>query len=107
NWDKIAAALTQVRRNLRATDAIWISPEDYMELLINKGVTEEYTYPIVSDTNGTLRMGGVPIFQHSVFLAGEGLAGDFRRGARFFQRKAMTIRTSTEHDENFTHNLTT
>lgn len=107
NWDKIAAALTQVRRNLRATDAIWISPEDYMELLINKGVTEEYTYPIVSDTNGTLRMGGVPIFQHSVFLAGEGLAGDFRRGARFFQKKAMTIRTSTEHDENFTHNLTT
>lgn len=107
SWDKIAAGLAQVRRNLRATDAIWISPEDFMELLINKDATDAYTYPIISDANGTPRMAGVPIFQHSVFQPGEGLAGDFRRGARFWQKKAMTIRTSTEHDENFTHNLTT
>lgn len=107
NWDKLAAGLTQVRQNLRASDAIWISPIDYMELLINKGTEMMYTYPITSDTNGTLRIGGVPIYQHTVFEQGEGLAGDYSRGARFFQKKAMTIRTSTEHDVNFTHNLTT
>lgn len=109
NWDKIAAGLCQVRRNLRATDAIFISPEDYMELLINKstGATKIYDYPITSDTSGTLRLGGVPIYQHGVFLPGEGLAGDFGRGARIFQKMGMTIRTSTEHDKNFTSNLTT
>lgn len=106
NWDKIAAGLAQVRRNLRATDAIFISPEDYMELLINKGNTLEYTYPIASTTNGTLTLGGVPIYQHSIFLPGEGITGDFRRGARLFQKEAMSIRTSTEHAENFTSNLT-
>lgn len=109
NWDKLVAGLTQVRQNLRASDAIWISPIDYMELLINKSVGSEkiYNYPITSDTNGTLRIGGVPIYQHTVFNEGEGLAGDYSRGARFFQKKAMTIRTSTEHDLNFTKNLTT
>lgn len=107
NWDKLAAGLCQVRRNLRATDAIFVSPEDYMELLINKGTTLQYTYPITSTVGGTLLLGGVPIYQHSIFLPGEGITGDFRRGARLFQKKAMTIRTSTEHDKNFTYNLTT
>jgi len=107
NWDKLAAGLCQVRRNLRATDAIFVSPEDYMELLINKGTTLEYTYPITSTVGGTLLLGGVPIYQHSIFYPGEGITGDFRRGARLFQKKAMTIRTSNEHDKNFTYNLTT
>lgn len=107
NWDKLAAGLCQVRRNLRATDAIWLSPEDYMELLINKGTELMYTYPITSTIGGTLMLGGVPIYQHSIFLPGEGITGDFRRGARLFQKKAMTIRTSNEHDKNFTYNLTT
>lgn len=107
SWDKIAAALTQVRKNLRAADAIWVSPDVYLTLLINKGNTEEYTYPIVSDVNGRVTIGGVPIFQHTIFGPTEGIAGDFRTGARIFQKKAMQIRTSTEHGENFTHNLTT
>lgn len=107
NWDKIAAALTQTRRSLRPGDAIWTSPEAYMELLINKGNTDEYTYPIVSDTNGVLRMGGIPIYFHTIFTANQGLAGNFRRGTALFQKKGITLRTSTEHDQNFTHNLVT
>lgn len=107
NWDKIIAGLTQTRRNLRPGDAIWTSPEDYMELLINKGNTDEYTYPIVSDLNGTLRMAGIPIYFHNVFEPGEGLAGNFRRGVAMFQRKGITLRTSNQHDKNFTSNLVT
>ena len=107
NWDKIAAALTQTRRNLRPGDAVWLSPEDYMELMINKGNTAEYTYPIVSDINGVMRMAGIPIYFHTVFLPGEGLAGNYARGVALFQKKGITLRTSTEHDQNFTKNLTT
>jgi len=107
SWDKIAAALAQIRRNLRAGSAVWLSPEDYMELLINKGNTDEYSYPIIANSNGQLSIGGVPIFQHTVFAQGEGLAGDFARGTRIFQKMGMVVRFSTEHSDNFTKNLTT
>ena len=106
-WDKIAAALAQIRRNLRVGSAIWISPEDYMELLINKGTEMMYTYPIIADANGRLTIGGVPIIQHTVFTAGQGLAGDFARGTRIFQRMAWNIRYSDSHASNFTSNITT
>lgn len=106
-WDKIAAALTQIRRNLRVGSAIWISPEDYMELLINKGTEMMYTYPIIADANGRLSIGGTPIIQHTVFTAGQGLAGDFARGTRIFQRMAWNIRYSDSHASNFTSNITT
>lgn len=108
-WDKIAMALTNTRRALRPGDAIWTSPEDYMELLINKssGATQVYDYPIQASTGGQLYIGGIPIYYHTVFNAGEGLAGNFKRGVALFQRKAITLRTSTEHDQNFTHNLVT
>jgi HK97 family phage major capsid protein len=107
DWDKLAAALSQVRRALRGTDAIWVSPEDYKELLINKGTTADYTYPIQADFGGILSIGGVPIYQHTVFNPGEGLAGDFRRGTAIFQKKAMTMKTSTEQGNNFINNLVT
>lgn len=106
-WDKIAAGLTQIRRAKRAASAIWISPEDYMELLINKDTAKAYTYPIIADAGGQLRIGGVPIFQHSIFTAGQALAGDFVRGTKIFQKMGMTIKFSTEHASNFTSNLTT
>lgn len=109
DWDKIAMALTNTRRSLRPGDAIWTSPEDYMELLINKskGATQEYDYPIQAGTNGQLYIGSIPIYYHTVFNPGEGLAGNFSRGVALFQRKAITLRTSTEHDQNFTQNLVT
>lgn len=108
-WDKIAMALTNTRRALRPGDAIWISPEDYMELLINKstGATQVYDYPIQANTAGQLNIGGIPIYYHTVFNPGEGLAGNFKRGVALFQKKAITLRTSTEHDQNFTKNLVT
>jgi HK97 family phage major capsid protein len=106
-WDKIAAGLTQVRRNLRGASAIWISPEDYLELLINKDDQNAYTYPIIANAAGQITVGGVPVYQHSIFAAGEGLVGDFVRGTRIFQKMGMVIKFSTEHADNFITNSTT
>lgn len=106
-WDKLAASLTQVRRNKRVANAIWTSPEYYLDLLINKDDQNAYTYPIVMDANGILRIAGVPIFQHGVFGEDEFLTGDYVRGARIFQKQAINIRYSREHNVNFTHNETT
>lgn len=106
-WDRLAATVTQVRENKRRATAIWTSPIDLLDLYINKDDNNAYTYPIVMDANGVLRIGGVPIYDHTVFSAGQWLAGDFARGARIFQKKGIEIRYSREHDTNFTHNQTT
>lgn len=106
-WDKLAASLTQVRRNKRVASAIWTSPEFYLDLLINKDDGNAYTYPVIMDVNGILRIAGVPIFQHGVFGADEFLTGDYVRGARIFQKQAINVRYSRDHNVNFTHNETT
>lgn len=109
NWDKIVVGLTNSRRNLRPGDAVWISPEAYAELLMNKseGDVQEYDYPIQSTTAGQLAIGGIPIYFHTVFAALEGLTGNYNRGVALWQKKGITLRTSTEADQNFFENLVT
>lgn len=105
--DKIAAGITEVRILKRATSAVFVSPIQYMEIFINKGNTDEYTYPVIFDNNNTLRIGGVPVYWSSVFEGEEGLVGDFARGTAIFQRKAMNIAYSAEHKDNFAKNVIT
>lgn len=109
NWDKMIVGLTNSRRSLRPGDAIWVSPEAYAELLMNKstGATQVYDYPIQSTTSGQLAIGGIPIYFHTVFNALEGLSGNFNRGVALWQKKGITLRTSTEADQNFFKNLVT
>lgn len=108
-WDKLVVGLTNSRRSLRPGDAIWVSPEAYGELLMNKseGDVQEYDYPIQATTAGQLAIGGIPIYFHTVFNATEGLSGNFSRGVALWQRKGITLRTSTEADQNFFKNLVT
>lgn len=106
-WDKLMAAITEIRTRKRSTSAAFVSPIFYMELWINKGNTEEYSYPIVMDGNGVLRIGGVPIYWSNVFVDYEGLVGDFARGASLHQRKAMNIAYSDQNKDNFIKNIVT
>lgn len=103
--DKIAAGITEVRMLKRATSAVFVSPVEYMEIFINKGNTEEYTYPIILRSDGVITIGGVPIYWSNVFEEGEGLVGDFARGTAIFQRMAMNIRYSEENKDNFEKNI--
>lgn len=105
-WDQLAAAGAQIRRNKRVATAAWLSPEDYMELLINKTTVGEYTYPMMA-SGSPLMLGDIPIFQHTVFNRNEALVGDFARGVAIFQKLAPVVKYSTEHASNFTSNLTT
>jgi len=107
-WDKLMAAITEIRTKKRATSAAFVSPLFYMELWINKGTgSGEYTYPIVMGDNGVLYVGGVPIYWSNVFVNYEGLVGDFARGASIHQRKAMNIAYSAENKDNFITNIVT
>lgn len=106
NIDKILAGITEVRILKRTTSAVFVSPIDYMEVFINKGNTEEYTYPFILDAAGILRIGGIPVFWSNVFEEGQGLVGDFARGAGIYQRLGMEIAYSDEHNDNWGKNMT-
>lgn len=105
--DKIVAGVTQVRKLKRNTSAVVISAVAWQEIFINKGTTKDYTYPIVLDANGVMRIGGVPIFWSNVFADGEGLVGDFARGTAIFQRKAMQIGYYDQNKDNVEKNVVT
>lgn len=105
--DKIVAGITQVRKLKRNTSAVVISAVAWQEILINKGTTKDYTYPIVLDAAGVMRIGGVPIFWSNVFADGEGLVGDFARGTAIFQRKAMQIGYFDQNKDNIEKNIVT
>jgi HK97 family phage major capsid protein len=109
NIDKLAAAATYVRRQKRLTTAAWTSPEDYLNILINKASgSGEYTYPVrFNALNNQLMIGDFPVIQHTVFNPGEGFVGDFATGARIFQKADATLRFSTENVDNFVKNVTT
>jgi len=107
--DKLAAAMTFVRRRKRVATAAWVSPEDYLAILINKASgSGEYTYPVrFNDNTNMLMIGAMPVLQHTVFDPGQGFVGDFARGARIFQKADATLRFSTENVDNFVKNVTT
>lgn len=104
--DKVAAGITEVRVLKRATSAVFVSPVAYMEIFINKSSgSGEYTYPVLMDSAGVLRIGGVPVYWSNCFESNQGLVGDFARGTAIFQRKAMNIAYSNEHKDNFATNV--
>lgn len=105
--DKICAGITEIRLNKRGTSAVFISPVEWMEILINKDNEDAYTYPIVLRADGVMTIGGVPIYWSNVFNEGEGLVGDFSRGCAIYQRKEMTVAYSSEHKDNFGKNIVT
>ena len=110
NWDKIAAAITEVRRKpiKRNVTAAYVSPVAYMDLLLNKADgSGEYDYPIIMGADGILRVGDVPVMWSNVFEDNEGVIGDFARGAAIFQRQGMNIRMSEENKDNFENNIVT
>jgi len=105
--DKIAAGGTEIRLLKRSANTAFVSPVEYMEIFINKGNTEEYTYPIVLDTRGNVTIAGIIVYWSNVFEEGEGVVGDFSRGTAIFQRKGMELRYSDQHKDNFARNVVT
>lgn len=105
--DKIAAGITEVRLLKRSTSAVFLNPIEYMKVFINKGNTEEYSYPVILDASGTMRIGGVPIYWTNILDSGEGLVGDFARGTAIMQRKGMSIGYFEQNKDNVEKNMIT
>lgn len=105
--DKIAAGITEVRTLKRDTSGVFVSPIEYMKIFINKGDTAEYSYPIILDTSGTVRIAGVPVYWTNILDENEGLVGDFARGTAIMQRKGMSIGYFEQNKDNVEKNMIT
>lgn len=105
-WDKLARGISQARMTKRGITAAFLSPVDFMELLINKTAAGQYTYPAIYG-DAPLMIAGIPIYQHTVITPGTALIGDFASGVRIFEREAPVVKYSYEHANNFTSNLVT
>lgn len=105
--DKLVAGLTQVRKNHRGATAFVVAPTVWQDIYLNKDNEEGYTYPILLNAQGVLTLGGVPVYWSNVFEDGQGIVGDFGRGAAVYTKKGLVLRTSTENKDNFIKNVKT
>lgn len=105
--DKIVSGITEVRQLKRPTSAVFVSPIEWQEILINKDNQEAYTYPIILRADGVMTIGGIPIYWSNIFEEGEGLVGSFDRGTAIMQKMAMQIAYSGENKDNFEKNIIT
>lgn len=106
--EDVCSAITAIRKNNREATAVVVSPAKWMEIYLNKDLEQAYTYPVIFDaTRNILTLGGVPVVYSNVFEDGEGLIGDFQRGAEIWQRKGLSLAYSSEHLDNFGKNIVT
>jgi HK97 family phage major capsid protein len=105
-WDKIANAVAQLRNARFVPTAILVNPIDYMELLINKTTTNEYSNPALI-TNGMLSIAGVPCIQTDIIPANSFLVADMAKASELLFEDNIMTEFAYEDGDNFTKNLVT
>lgn len=105
--DKLVAGLTQIRKNHRGASAFVVAPTVWQDIYLNKSDENAYTYPILLNAQGVLTLGGVPVYWSNVFTDGQGIVGDFGRGAAVYTKKGLSLRISNENKDNFVKNVRT
>lgn len=105
-WDKLANAIAQLRNARFVPSAILVNPIDYMELLINKTTTNEYSNPALI-TNGLLSIAGVPCIQTDIIPANSFLVADMAKAAELLYEDNIMTEFAYEDGDNFTKNLVT
>jgi HK97 family phage major capsid protein len=101
--DRLALATLQAeQQNLPASGFI-LNPLDWRKMKLLKNTLGEY---ILGDpsTVGPPTLWGLPVVTTNAMFAGQFLAGSFGMAAQIFDRMAVEILISTEHNVNFTTN---
>lgn len=105
--DKLVAGLTEIRKNHRGAGAFVVAPSVWQDIYLNKDNGDAYTYPILLNGSGVLSLGGVPVYWSNVFEDGQGIVGDFGRGAAVYTKRGLVLKTSSENKDNFIKNVRT
>lgn len=107
--ERLIDAITQLEELDRDATAAMVRPAVYGELYKNKAAgSGEYDLPgNVTFTNGTLYVGGVPVFATTAMLANKYILGDFQKGIQILVREAPSIVFAYEDGTNIRENKVT
>lgn len=110
--DKLRHFILQVRLALYSADGIVLNPRDLHDIDLLKdedGGANKGHYIVGDPRTGSAQkfIWGKPVVESDSIAYGKALVGNFRFGARIYDRMQSVIDISFEHDENFTKNLAT
>jgi HK97 family phage major capsid protein len=106
NIDRIALAILQSELTNMPANGVCINPIDWMKMRLQKTTQGEYILG-APDKSTPPVIWGLPVVATPAITAGSFLVGSFDLAAQYFERLAVEILISTEHNVNFTTNEVT
>ena len=109
--EQLVDSISQLEGYDREANGILLHPADYWNICLNRasGGSGTYDLPgiVTTDTNGLVRIAGVPVFRSTAMTRDKFLVGDWTMGANLITRMAPRIEFSLEDGTNFRENKTT
>lgn len=107
--DRLIDSISQLEELDRDANGIFVRPKFYGTLFKNKAAgSGEYDLPSnVTFSNGTLYVGGVPVFASTAAADNQFIVGDWKAGAQLLVREAPSIVFAYEDGTNIRENKVT
>ena len=107
--EQLVGAIAQLEGYDRQADRILLNPADYYRLWLNKASgSGEYDLPgLVQVINGTMYIGGVPVYKSNALAVDKFIVGDWAMGANLIMREAPRVEFFFEDVDNVRKNMVT
>ena len=108
--EKLVEAISQLEGYDREANGILLHPTDYWNICLNKASTSGlYDLPgiVTTDTNGLVRVAGVPVFRSTAATVDKFIVGDWSMGANLITRVAPRVEFFMEDGTNVRENKVT
>lgn len=115
NLDRIRRAMTDIRVNGYAPNAVGIHPIDWEEIVLTKGTDDHYLYLVFPTEDGGARVWGIRVVETVATQDDSGgaatpqrviLVGDYQRGATLWDRMQASVAVGWINDQ-FIRNMRT
>jgi len=103
--DAILEGITLAALSGYAPNAVLLNPADLTTIKKAKGTDGHYLVKTAFEDGAVPKIWGVPVVENVAIRQGEGLVGDFRRGATLWDREAANVQIATQHEDHFLRNM--
>lgn len=103
--EKIVRTITDLRKAKYQPNGITVDPDTWADIILTTQTNAGYNLPnvVVVDSNGTVRILGIPVFPVNWLTSGRMIVGDWRKAA-IVQSEGLVLRQSDSHASIFTSN---
>lgn len=108
--EQLIQAISQLEELGREATGIVVRPSDYYNILLNKASTSgEYDLPSITtvDSNGTMRILGIPVVRTVAQTVDKFLVGDFQMGAQLLIQEGIRVEFFEQDGTNVRENKVT